>query len=113
MNGRIAIAVFWIATCEVASAETCSGVFALEDMGWYKEHMEAAGATPLCATGSKVVERYRLIWLRSFHNPILVNLIRNGDQISLSAVRLSGTGGYKPGRVVERKKASLSRTEFD
>lgn len=101
-----------MAACASATAKTCSGVYQLEDMGWYEDQMKAAGAKPLCSTGSGAVERYRLIWLRSFHNPIIVTLARRGESVELTSVRLDGAGGYAPGKVVERKKVALSVAEF-
>jgi hypothetical protein len=102
-----------MAASACATAKTCSGVYLLEDMGWYEKQMKAAGAKPLCSTGSAAAERYRLIWLRSFHNPIIVTLVRRGDSIELTSVRLDGAGGYAPGRVVERKQVALSVAEFN
>lgn len=98
--------------CASITDRTCSGVYSLEDMGWYERKMKAAGARPLCSTDSPRIERYRLIWLRTFHNPIIVTLTRTDREIELVGVRLDGAGGYQLGRVAERKHVALPYTEF-
>jgi hypothetical protein len=105
-------ATLLVAACSSAASETCSRIDRLEDKAWYEKHMEAAGVRPLCATNLAAVERYRLIWLRSFHNPIVVTLERNGASVELQAVRLDGAGGYEPGKIVEKRDRSLSMEEF-
>jgi hypothetical protein len=101
-----------VAACSSAASETCSRIDSLDNKAWYQKHMEAAGVRPLCATNSAAVERYRLTWLRSFHNPIVVTLERNGASIEVTAIRLDGAGGYEPGKIVEKRARYLSMDEF-
>jgi hypothetical protein len=93
--------------CAMTQTMTCSGVYGLEDGGWYKIQMKAAHAKPLCLTGSPEKEKYRFVWLRSFHDPIVVNLVKNGDKIKLMAVRLGRTGN-----IAERSFNTVTQGEF-
>jgi hypothetical protein len=101
-----------LTSCASLSSSECSGVYKLDGMGWYKEQMQAAHVRPLCATQNVLNESFRLIWLRSFHNPIVVTLTKRPSGIRLEAVRLDGAGGYEPGRIVERKIVDLTVSEY-
>src|SRR3954467_15059482 len=111
MRAQLFFFLFLVCRCSDAS-DVCSEVYHLEDMGWYKQQMRAAEASPLCATDSPEIELYRFVWLSSFHNSIVVTAERHGVAITLRAVRLNGAGGYAPGRVIQRKTRSLTFEEF-
>lgn len=53
---------------------------------------------------------HRLLWLRTFHNPIAVSIYCN-ESCKLTAKRLSGTGGYEPGVISETVARALDVTE--
>lgn len=62
---------------------------------------------------SKVNRTYRLVWLRTFHAPITVRVeVFSDGTARLIAKRLSGQGGYEPGRIVDRVERVLSAEEF-
>lgn len=57
-------------------------------------------------------EAYRFLWLRSFHNPIVVRIERTGEHYELSATIMSGAGGYDPGIVSRRITKALSQSDW-
>jgi hypothetical protein len=49
-------------------------------------------------------ESYRFLWMRSFHHPVLIELINRGSGNSTVTYReLNGKGGYSLGRLIENK----------
>src|SRR5262245_53562261 len=67
---------------------------------WYPEHLEAMKEPSLFQQSTnKVVEQYRFLWLRTFHKPIAVRVRKDSAGITLRVVRLSGAGGYNPGKI--------------
>jgi uncharacterized protein YneR len=95
------------------STKNCSGVYALDDMGWYRKQMRAAQVLPLCKTSNIQKESFRFTWLRTFDNPIVVTLKKTGNKIQLYAVRLDGAGGYDPGKITERRNEVITPKEYD
>jgi hypothetical protein len=53
----------------------------------------------------------RFTWLRTFHKPIAVRLWKDGDEIQMRAVRMSGKGGYDPGKVEKEVVRKLTVEE--
>jgi len=101
-----------VSACTIIPNENCSGVYSLDGMGWYESQMKAAGAKPLCKTVKDQNEAFRFTWLRTFHNPIVVTLEKEGDKVHLDGVRLDGAGGYKPGKIVEKIRTILTVEEY-
>jgi hypothetical protein len=79
---------------------------------WYSKHLAAMREPPLwCGqAGAEVV--YRFLWLRTFHNPIAIRVSRTAGAARLELVRLSGSGGYDPGKVARRKDRQLTEDEW-
>ncbi|MGI1679883.1 MAG: hypothetical protein K6L75_14165 [Cellvibrionaceae bacterium] len=91
----------------------CNSLSKIDEEGlWYKKFYRGAGVRPLCAHSSNRYETYRLVILRTFHNPIFIDLEKAGSRIEVSAVRLNGAGGYSPGKPVEYKSSKVSTEEF-
>jgi hypothetical protein len=57
-------------------------------------------------------ETYRVLWLRTFHNPIAVRVFRRDGNYGLEAVILDGKGGYAPGNVSQRVSKELSHDQW-
>lgn len=109
----VVLLLAFISSCSAMSHKSCSGVYALDDgMGWYKDQLQAAREKPLCVTPSANTEQFRFTWLRTFHNPIVINLSRFGGKYVVKAVRLDGYGGYEPGKIVENHSKSLTEQEY-
>ena len=79
---------------------------------WYSKHLRAMSEPTLSCGPSSAEETYRFLWLLSFHNPIAVRVARSNEGVQLSAVELSGAGGYEPGTIVKQLQKSLSPDQW-
>ncbi|NLT68161.1 MAG: carboxypeptidase regulatory-like domain-containing protein [Acidobacteria bacterium] len=53
-------------------------------------------------------ESYRFLWMRTFHHPVLIQLIKIGPgKVSLIYKELNGMGGYAHGRLIEQKTVDV------
>lgn len=77
---------------------------------WFSKHLRSMNESRL--TKDQSDEVYRFLWLRSFHHPIAVRISRQDNQYSLSAIELSGAGGYEPGEILKNKSRRLSDAEW-
>src|SRR6185503_15892511 len=66
----------------------------------------------LSCGASSADETYRFTWLRTFHAPVIVRVSRSGDRRELTAVVLSGAGGYEPGTVERKMERPLQPAEW-
>lgn len=107
--------VHWDATplpCPTNSA-LMFPVKALQDRDhWYGAQLRAAGAQSLCSDANIAQEVYRLAWIPSFHHTVIVRIERRGGDYSLSAVELSGAGGYDPGTPQRHIAMALRESEW-
>jgi hypothetical protein len=53
-------------------------------------------------------EIYRFLWLRSFHNPIVITITKTESNISLQWKRTDGEGDFEPKNLVENRIIFLS-----
>jgi hypothetical protein len=95
------------ATDTVYFADTPLG----EREGWYGKHLRAMKEPVLCPDSMR--ERYRFLWLRTFHRPIAVRVEQRPDDIRLVAKELDGAGGYGPGTIVRDTSFSLPRAQWE
>ena len=72
---------------------------------WYSANLRAARQQPLSSPSDG--QAVRLTWLRTFHNPIVVR-VDCSERCTVHAIRLSGKGGYEPGRIAETNEYVLS-----
>jgi hypothetical protein len=79
---------------------------------WYSGQLRAAAEPRLRATGEDR-EIFRLSWIPSFHPTVIVRVERNESQYVLVAKRLTGAGGYEPGKVGEQVRRPLERSEWN
>lgn len=56
---------------------------------------------------------YRFFWLRTFHHPVSVRVTRDSLGAYITAVELSGAGGYDPGKVLRRQQTKLTDQQAD
>lgn len=80
---------------------------------WYSEHLRAMSEPSLSCGKSGDREIYRFLWLRTFHHPIAVRIARSENGGQLSAIVLSGAGGYKPGSILKQVHKSLSPDQWE
>jgi hypothetical protein len=80
---------------------------------WYSQELKVLeepslleqSKTPSC-------ESYRFLWLRSFHHPVVIRLDIRADGIGVLTTKVaSGTGGFKPGHLVENTSRPLTREQ--
>ena len=57
-------------------------------------------------------EIYRFLWLRTFHNPIVIRIEKNEKEFKLYWKRSNGEGGYEAGKIVENKSIELSKKQW-
>jgi len=81
--------------------------------GWYGAQLRAAGEGPLCSDAAAAGEVYRLAWIPSFHSTVVVRIEKRGVWYLLTAVQLSGAGGYAPGIPEHRFTAAISQSDWD
>lgn len=79
---------------------------------WYSKHLRAMSEPTLSCGPGNAEETYRFLWLRTFHHPIAVRVARLKEGIQLSAVELSGAGGYEPGGIIKQIHKSLSSDQW-
>jgi hypothetical protein len=58
-------------------------------------------------------EEYRFIWLRTFHNPIVIRLRRTVDGGTLRMIRWDGRGGYEFGRIDVDRTVLVRRADWN
>ena len=82
--------------------------FSLE---WYSEHLYKM-KEPLLFNRNIEKEIFRFTWLRSFDEPIAIRIEKDGDDHWLFWKKLSGKGGYEPGKLVVDRKKRISENEW-
>ncbi len=84
------------------------------EVNWYSKYLIAAGELPLLSQ-LKLPGRsnaYRFIWLRSFHKPVIIHILQAEDgSLVMTATRLSGESGSKPGVIERRVRRQLNTVE--
>lgn len=75
---------------------------------WYGKHLRAMGEPSLWTASSRGETAYRFLWLRTWGRPIAVRVTFDGAKAHLYATRLSGDGGYDPGKVDVRRDRDLA-----
>jgi hypothetical protein len=81
---------------------------------WYPKHLEAMKEPSLFQQSTnKAVEQYRFLWLRTFHKPIAVRVRKDSAGITLRTIRLSGAGGYDPGKIEHEDSFALTADQWD
>lgn len=80
---------------------------------WYPKHLKAMKEPSLYQQSTnKTVEQYRFLWLRTFHKPIAVRISKTDAGMTLRVIRLSGAGGYEPGRIEHDESFSLTADQW-
>jgi hypothetical protein len=74
--------------------------------GWYGDPLRAMGERPLCPEPD--VERYRFLWLRTFHHPVMIRAELRDRGAVVTGKELDGAGGYEPGRLIRDTTVELS-----
>lgn len=67
---------------------------------------------PLKNLPACVDESYRLIWVPTFHSPVVVRIWRSGEKYFLVAKQLDGQGGYGMGNLASDETRPLTENEW-
>lgn len=114
--GEYRYLVHWDAT-PIPCPTSSTALFPIKSLqdreGWYGSQVGATGAQSLCSDTTGAEEVYRLAWIPSFHHTVVVRIERHGESYALSAVELSGAGGYDPGVPQRRIAMTLRQSEWD
>jgi hypothetical protein len=79
---------------------------------WYSKQLRVMGEPSLSCGQMVDAEIYRFTWLRTFHRPFAVRIIRDSAGVRLVATELTGAGGYDPGTVATRKEKGISDADW-
>ena len=77
---------------------------------WYSKQLRGLGEGLLQLDGA---ETYRFTWLRSFHHPILIRVVRDRPGATLVVREADGAGGYEPGQVIVSRTERLSEDQWN
>ena len=81
---------------------------------WYPKHLAAMGEPSLFEQSTnQTIEQYRFLWLRTFHKPIAIRVCKGDERITLRVVRLSGMGGYDPGKIEHDETFTVTAEQWD
>ena len=102
-----------IATLDVTLSPTVEDRFMVKyieprekDLDSFSPALKSFDEPPFCSEVmlKQDYESYRFLWMRSFHHPVLIQLINRGpDNMAISYRELDGKGGYSHGRLIENK----------
>jgi hypothetical protein len=67
---------------------------------WYGKQWRALGEGPLCRAVGDREHVYRFVWVPTFDPTVAVTITIGAQHYRLRAKKLSGAGGYEPGRLV-------------
>lgn len=80
---------------------------------WYSNQLTAMNEPSLWLGGARA-ETYRILWLRSFHAPMVFRLTIKPDGTSeLLTKKMDGQGGYEPGKLVVEKTTQIDKKETE
>ena len=80
---------------------------------WYAAQLRADHEPSLLdAAKDQSTVIYRFIWLRTFHQPIIVRLVIDQDGIGrLTAIEMTGQGGFAPGVVAKEQTLDVAKQD--
>jgi hypothetical protein len=80
---------------------------------YYEKELQALNETSIGDLRSEgVTQSYRLLWLRTFHHPVVVrvDVLSNGTGL-VRIKETSGQGGYEPGKLIKNEARKLTAQE--
>jgi hypothetical protein len=82
---------------------------------WYVPHLRAMNEPSLWELSkSQTAESYRFLWLRTFNRPVSARLtVAKDGSGELSIKVLSGSGGYKPGYLIQDRSTKVAKDSVD
>lgn len=80
---------------------------------WYGKQLRAMGEPSLWAAALAGKTAVRFLWLRTWGRPIAVRVDVDGGLARLVATRLTGDGGYRPGKIDVQRSRALTAAEWE
>ncbi len=82
---------------------------------WYSKHLKALQEPSLFQESKRSsAESYRLVWLRTFHHPVVVRVdVHANGSAELTAKVSNGAGGYAPGKLIENTARPLTQQQTE
>jgi hypothetical protein len=81
---------------------------------WYGKHLYAMKEPSLWESrNEKGGTSYRLLYLRTFHEPICVRVILEAEEGFLFVKKTNGKGGYEPGSISIKRSLVLTKKEIN
>lgn len=110
---KLVVSLFFclcISGCNSINSEYFSETSELNEfeIAWFSKHLYAAKESPLNET--KHAKSYRFTWLRTFHAPVVIR-IDCDKKCTLESKKLSGAGGYEPGKIESNKRFELTENQ--
>jgi hypothetical protein len=111
------VLLVWASLCSGQTNYFPTGVFGENakvntfKVEWYSKFLIAMREPSLWeASKTQTPQSYRLLWLRSFHNPVCARLDVKQDGTAVITTRIaSGQGGYEPGRLTTNRTERIGR----
>ena len=80
---------------------------------WYTEHLKALDEPSLLARKGNG-HAYRFLWLRTFHEPIVIRIMILDDGSGTVEVKVAdGKGGYEPGEIIVSEEKTLAPEDVE
>jgi hypothetical protein len=80
--------------------------------GWYSKHLKAMGEPSLYMQSSQPGLEFRFLHLPTFHKPSAIRITATSTGAELHIVRLTGAGGYDPGRIESERTRKLDESQW-
>ena len=80
---------------------------------YYAKHLFALQEPSLYQGMEEDIETYRLTWLRTFHTPIAIRIMKQGDAFSIILKLCDGHGGYDPSNLVVNLHRIISYQDWE
>jgi hypothetical protein len=97
--------------CKTTDTTYFDGTALATRESWYGRALRRMGEPRLCP--SEGLSAYRFLWLRSFHRPIAVRVVKTDKGAQLWVRVLGGAGGYDPGKLVQARTFQVSPHQWD
>src|SRR5215467_6336125 len=107
--GELAFAIF-VGSALLASGQEKSQT---TNNNYYEQQLRALKETSIGNLRSDgVTQSYRLLWLRTFHHPVVVRVDVLPDGSGRVRIKeTSGQGGYAPGKLIKNDARKLTEQE--
>ena len=96
---------------ESPSLETNENEISKFENEWYSKMLYAL-EEPILKDYRGEKEIYRFTWLRTFHHPVSIIIIKENEKIAITTKVSDGKGGYEPGNIIYNKTVELSDNDY-